>query len=78
MKEIFEKKDENRVTRDRYKLNLDIPRRNQVTFGGKCLKFHGPNIWNALPVSINNAENLNAFKSGMAFHAIASSALIKS
>ena len=48
MKEIFEKRDENRVTRDRYKLNLNIPRRNQVTFGTKSLKFYGPKIWNAL------------------------------
>ena len=32
MKEIFEKRNENRVTRNRYKLNLNIPRRNQVTF----------------------------------------------
>ena len=62
MKEIFEKRDENRVTRDRYKLNLNIPRRNQVTFGAKSLKFHGPKIWNALPVNIKTAENLNAFK----------------
>ena len=41
MKEIFEKRDENRNTRDRYKLNLNIPRRNQVMFGTKILKFYG-------------------------------------
>ena len=57
MKEIFEKRDENRVTRDRYKLNLNIPRRNQVTFGTKSLKFYGPKIWNALPVNIKTEEN---------------------
>ena len=44
MKEIFEKRNENRVTRDRYKLNLNIPRRNQVMFGAKSLKFHGPKM----------------------------------
>ena len=62
MKEIFQKRNENRVTRDRYKLNLNIPRRNQVTFGAKSLKFYGPKIWNALPVNIKTAENLNTFK----------------
>ena len=62
MKEIFEKRDENRVTRDRYKFNLNIPRRNQVTFGTKRFKFYGPKIWNALPVNIKAAENLNTFK----------------
>ena len=41
MKEIFEKRDENRNTRDRYKLNLNIPRRNQVMFGTNILKFYG-------------------------------------
>ena len=46
MKEIFEKRDENRVTRERYKLNLNISRRNQVTFCTKSLKFLGPKIWN--------------------------------
>ena len=62
MKEIFQKRDENRVTRDRCKLNLNIPRRNQVTFGAKSFKFHERKIWNALPVNIKTAENLNTFK----------------
>ena len=62
MREIFQKRDENRVTSDRYKLNLNIPRRNQVTFGAKSLKFHGPKISNALQVNIKSAENLNTFK----------------
>ena len=61
-KEIFKKRDENRVTRAIYKLDLNIPRRNQVTFGTKSLKFYGPKIWNALPVNIKTVENLNAFK----------------
>ena len=62
MKEIFEKRNENRVTRDRYKLNLNVPRINQVTFGTKSLKFYGPKIWNNLPVNVKTAKNLNAFK----------------
>ena len=62
MKDIFEKRDENRVTSDRYKLNLNSPRRNQVTFGTKSLMFYGPKIWNTLPVNIKTAENFNAFK----------------
>ena len=62
MKKTFEKRNENRVTRDRYKLNLNIPRKYQVTFGTKSLKFYGPKIWNTLPVNIKTTENLNAFK----------------
>ena len=44
MKEIFKKRNDNRVTRDRYKLTLNIPRRNQVTFCTKSLRFFGPKI----------------------------------
>ena len=62
MKAIFEKWDENRVTRDRYKLNLNTPRGNQVTVCTKSLRFYGPKIWNALRVNIKTAENRNAFK----------------
>ena len=62
MKEIFEKRHEKRVTRDRYKLKLNIPKINQVTFGGKSLKFYIPKIWNILSVNIKTAENVNAFK----------------
>ena len=57
MKEIIEKRNGNIVTRDRYKLTLNIPRWNQVMFGAKSLKFYGPKIWNALPVNIKTEEN---------------------
>ena len=82
MKEIFEKKDGNRVTRHRYKLNLNIPRRNQVTFGTKSLTFYCTKIWNALPANTETTKNVYASKdltqSVMAFHAIAFPALINS
>ena len=48
MKNIFEMKKNNRVIRDRYQLNLNIPRTNHVTFGTNSVKSYAPNIWNAL------------------------------
>ena len=82
MKEIFEKRDGNRVTRHRCKLNLNIPRRNQVTFGTKSLTFYGIKIWNALPVNTETTRYAYAFKdliqSVMVFHATAFPALINS
>ena len=45
-----------------YKLNLNIPRKNQVMFGTNRLKCYGPKIWNALSSNIKTAENLSAFK----------------
>ena len=62
MKNIFEMKTNNRIAREKYKSNLNIPRTNQVTFGTNSLKSYGPKIWNALPFSIKTAENLKAFK----------------
>ena len=62
MKYISEMKTNNRTVREKYKLNLNIPRTNQVTFGTNSLKSYGPKIWNALPFSIKTAENLKAFK----------------
>ena len=63
MKNIFEmKKINSRIVREKYKLNLNIPKTNQVTFGINSLKSHGPKIWNALPFSIKTAGNLKAFK----------------
>ena len=51
-----------RVVRNRYKLNFNIPRTNQVTFGTKSRTSYGPKIWNALPFNMKTAENFSAFK----------------
>ena len=42
MKEIFSFSQKNRAVREKYKLNLDIPSYNQVTFGRKASTFFGP------------------------------------
>ena len=34
----------NRAQRERYKLNLEIPKSNQVSFGTKSLLMQGPRI----------------------------------
>ena len=62
MKEIFELRLCSRPVREQYKLNLNIPRKRQVTFGTKSLESLGPKIWNNLPYHIKSAENLNVFK----------------
>ena len=38
-----------RQIREKYKLNLEIPKPNQTTFGTKSLRSYVPKIWNALP-----------------------------
>ena len=62
MKEIFELILCSRPVREQYKLNLNIPRKRQVTFGTKSLEGLGPKIWNNLRYRIKFAENLNIFK----------------
>ena len=41
MKNIFKVKENKRLVREQYKLNLETPKWNQVTFGAKGLKVYG-------------------------------------
>ena len=52
MNEIFELWKTNRAVRNQYKLNLEVPTINQVTFGIKSIRYLGPKIWNSLPFDI--------------------------
>ena len=62
MKEAFELRWSSRPVREQFKLNLNIPRRRQMTFETKSLESLGPKIWNNLPYHMKSAENLNVFK----------------
>ena len=62
MNSIFKLKINGREVRDKYKLNLDMPKWNQKTFGYKSFRVLGPKIWNNLPYYVKCSENLNTFK----------------
>ena len=62
MIEIFSLRQTDRPVRKKYKLNLDIPSYNQVTFGRKALTLFGPKRWNSPPYHVKCAENLASFK----------------
>ena len=62
MKELFVVRETNILPRIQYKLNLEIPNVNQVTFGEKSLRKYAPRIWNSLPFDIKSAKNLSLFK----------------
>ena len=62
MNEIFRLRVTNRIVRSQYRLDLDIPRVNQVSFGNKSIRSFGPKIWNSLPPHIKSCENLETFK----------------
>ena len=62
IKQIFELKKRNRTVRNQYKLNLNIPKVTQVSYGEKSLRYYGPKIWNSLPFHIKISENLKTFK----------------
>ena len=62
MNNIFKLKLNAREVRDRYKLNLDIPKWNRRTFGYKSLKVLGPKIWNNLPYHVKSSDNLDTSK----------------
>lgn len=44
MKEVFKMRKINHITGDMYKLNLNVPRRNHVTFSTKSLSFMDSSI----------------------------------
>ena len=62
MNEIFELRKTKRTVRNQYKLNLEVPIINQVTFGAKSIRYLGPKIWNSLPFHIKSNESLTTFK----------------
>ena len=60
--EMFKLGKTSRAVRSNYKLNLDVPTINHVSFGDKSLRYYGSKIWNSLPFHIKSSENLEAFK----------------
>ena len=62
LKNIFLSREIERPVQNKYKLNLAIPKRNQVKFGFKSLKYLGPTIWNTLPHHIKSSKNLQNLK----------------
>ena len=61
MKQIFQLRETNRTFRNKYKLNLNVPKVNQVSYGEKSLRYYGPKIWNSLRFYVKTSENLNNF-----------------
>ena len=65
MNNIFKVKENKRLVKEQYKLNLETPEWNQVTIGAKSLKVYGSKVWNSLLFYIKTSENLIQFKSLM-------------
>ena len=69
MKQISQLRETNRTVRNQYKLNLNVPKVNQVRFVEKSLRYCGPKIWNSLPFHVKTSENLKTLlKIGMIVH----------
>ena len=62
MNNIFKLKINSREAHDKYKLNLDIPKWSQRTFGYKNLKVLGPKMWNNLPYHVKSSDNHDTVK----------------
>ena len=61
MNDIFKLRNTDKLTREKYKLNMEIPKPSQATFGTRGLRSYGPKRW-SLPNHIKISENLNSFK----------------
>ena len=62
VKEIFRLRIMNCSNREKYKLNLEIPKSNQVRSGKKGLRYLGQKVWNSSSYHIRSFENLINFK----------------
>ena len=61
MNDIFKLRNTNRLTPEKYRLNIEIPKSNQVTFGTRRLRSYGPKIRHFLPDHIKTPDNLDSF-----------------
>ena len=52
----------NRTVRNQYKLNLNVSKVNQVSYGEKGLRYYGRKMWNSLPFQFKTSENLKTFR----------------
>ena len=43
---MFKLGNTDRLTREKYSLNLEIPKTKQVTLGTRSLRSYGPKMWN--------------------------------
>ena len=49
MNDIFKLRNTDKLAREKYKLNLEIPKHNQTTFGTRSIRSYSPKICNAYP-----------------------------
>ena len=70
MQELLKPRETNRNVHNKYKLNLDIPVVNQVTYDTKSNRSFRPKLWNSLSHHVNSTKNLeprkNLLVAGMA------------
>ena len=48
MKQTFQLRETNRTFRNQYKINFNVAKVNQVSYGEKSLRYYRPKIWNSL------------------------------
>ena len=58
MKEIFGLKETKRLMREKFKLNLGIPKYNQETLGSKSLGVFVPKAYNSVPYDVSTYKVL--------------------
>ena len=61
MRDYFKLRFTTRPVREKYKINMIIPKFNQVSCGKKSLRTLGTKLWNNLPHHVESSENLESF-----------------
>ena len=62
MKQFFQLRETNRTVQNQCKLNLIVPKVNQVSYGKKNLGFYGAKIWKFLPIHAKTSKNFKTFE----------------
>ena len=64
---IYKIRNTGRLTHEKYKLNLEIPKPNHAIFGTRSLTSYSLKIWNVLTYHIEGQKNLISFKAIIRF-----------
>ena len=59
---------QNRFTRSQLGIKLEVPKTRLKTAGDGAFSVAGPKLWNTLPIAVQNAKDINAFKKALTTH----------
>ena len=66
--ELLESYSPRRTLRSRFQHQLVVPRSSTTTYGDRAFSIAAPKLWNSLPVTFNDIDSLDTFKTKVKTH----------